>query len=69
LLASFEIKSGETSLAEKTYLPKQWLMTKQDSSITFGLNKQTSIPDTLIITYMDGTSEEIKLSGESVISL
>jgi hypothetical protein len=23
LLASFEIKSGETSLAEKTYLPKQ----------------------------------------------
>ena len=44
-------------------------MTKQDSSITFGLNKQTSIPDTLIITYMDGTSEEIKLSGESVISL
>jgi hypothetical protein len=44
-------------------------MTKQDSSITFGLNNYVEIPDTLIITYMDGTSEEIKLSGENVISV
>jgi hypothetical protein len=69
LLASFEILSAETSLAKKIYLPKQWLMSKQDSSITFGLNNHASIPDRLIITYINGISEEIKLSGESVIGL
>ena len=69
LLSSFEIKSWEISIAQKTFLPKQWLMTKQDSSITFWLNTTTHIPDTLIIKYLNWETQEIQLSWKTSIDL
>ncbi len=69
LLADFEIKAWETSLARKSFIPKQWLMTKQDSSITFGLNTIKVVPDSLTIHYQNGESEDIQVEWLSVINL
>jgi len=59
---------GEEMTSQK-YLPKQGLMTKQSSNITFGLNLETRIPDSLKVQYQNGEEETIELDGSSVVKI
>ena len=65
--AKFTLLADEAIIHEKTYLPKQGLMTRQDSSITFGLNAVAANPNTLKIQYQNGEIEILDISDTSSI--
>lgn len=69
LFAKMTLKAWEETLATRQFLPKQWLMTKQASSIVFGLNTHTLIPTELHITYIDGSIEILELRNSNVVQL
>jgi len=69
LHVTMTLKAWEDILAEKQYLPKQGLLTKQDNSLIFGLNRETLIPTELVIQFHDGSEESILLENNTLIDL
>ncbi len=61
LHAIFSLLAWEEVLSSQQFLPKQWLMTKQESSITFWLNWFEKIPTQLQITLQNGEKQIIDL--------
>ena len=67
LFAQITLRAWEEVLETRQFLPKQGLLSKQDSSITFGLNTQGKIPTSLTISLQNGSEETRDLSVEDII--
>ena len=70
LHANVEITLNDGTTVRKTFLPKQGLLTKQDSSVTFGLNGTTASVVSGQVTYRDGLSERFDVTrGQKVVDI
>lgn len=68
--AKVEMTLADGTTMQKAFLPKQGLLTKQDTNVTFGLNATDSSASSVVVSMRDGSSKNFEItSGQKVLEV
>ncbi len=67
LHANVEMTLSDGTSVKKPYLPKQGLLTKQGSSVLFGLNGTQASASSVVVTTRDGNSQSFDIQAEQKV--
>jgi len=70
LHANVEMTLSDGSTMKKAFLPKQGLLTKQDSSVIFGLNGKAATASSVTVSMRDGNTQNFEIErGQKVLEV